>query len=225
MQSSTAPVAAVRPHLLTELGGSRGLFDREETKQSKNKQSNASAIMAHFRSHCKIRVQQKVGCFVIDMVLISQLGVALVLTVLTDSTDCPWLPAHEYCCYMHAAILPTPPSSFPLAFPSAVQKTCLLPADFSHPLRRWEGRGIGYFLVLSIPPNWLCFAASFSCNCWDYYHCIFYTYACIYTHVCFLYIYIYIYIFFSLPVQLRDTTRIYLCNEKREIGRSKGIFL
>lgn len=57
VQSSTAPVAAVRPHLLTELGGSRGLFDREETKQSKNKQGSASAVTAHFSSHCKIRVQ------------------------------------------------------------------------------------------------------------------------------------------------------------------------
>lgn len=42
------------------------------------------------------------------------------------------------------------------------------------------------------------------------------------THI---YVFLYIYIFFSLPVQLRDTTGIYLCNEKREIGRSKGIFL
>lgn len=180
--------------------------------------------MAHFRSHCKIRVQQKVGCFVIDMILISQLGVALVLTVLTDSTDCPWLPAHEYCCYMHAAILPTPPSSFPLAFPSAVQKTCLLPADFSHPLRRWEGRGIGYFLVLSIPQTG-CVLQQASLVIVGIITIVYFIHMHAYTHMCVFYIYTYIYFFFSLPVQLRDTTRIYLCNEKREIGRSKGIFL
>lgn len=197
MQSSTAPVAAVRPRLLTELGGSRGLFDREETKQSKNKQSNASAIMAHFRSHCKIRVQQKVGCFVIDMVLISQLGVALVLIVLTHSADCPWLPAHEYCCYMHAAILPTPPSSFPLAFPSAVQKTCLLPADFSHPLRRWEGRGIGYFLVLSIPQTG-CVLQQASLVIVGIITIVYFIHMHAYTHMCVFYIYTYIYIFSSV---------------------------
>lgn len=63
-------------------------------------------------------------------------------------------------------------------------------------------------------------AASLPYNCRAYYYCIFYTYT--HTHI---YVFLYIYIFFSLPVQLRDTTGIYLCNEKREIGRSKGIFL
>lgn len=178
-------------------------------------------------------MQQKVGCLVIDMILISQVGAALVLTVLAGSAGCPWLPTHEHYCCMHADILPTPPSCFPLAFPSAAQKTRLLPAGFSYPLCRWEGRGVSYYPVLSIPQTG-CILRQASLVivgiitvvyfipmhahthiCVHIYICI---YICIHTHT-------YIYIFFSLPVQLKDATRIYLCNEKREIGRSKGIFL
>lgn len=112
---------------------------------------------------------------------------------------------------------PLLPPTFLSHSPPQRKHARLLPGGFPHPLHRWEERGSSEYPALLIsqtgskPPLQLPSLLL-----------LYILYIHTYTHICF---FIYIYIFFSLPVQLRDTTGIYLCNEKREIGRSKGIFL
>ena len=117
----------------------------------------------------------------------------------------------------------------PPAFLSLSATQCkpmhLLPGLFSHPLRRGEERGLGYYPEFLISQTG-CILQQASLKIFEIITVVYFIHTHIRTHAhTYIYDFIYIYIFFSLPLQLRDAPGIYLYNEKREIGRSKGIFL
>lgn len=139
-----------------------------------------------------------------------------------DSADCPWLLDHKRYSYTCATVFPAPSSYLPLTFwVHSASPTHLLPGIFSHPLLRWEERGFGYYPEFLISQTGCILQQAFL-KIVEIITVVYFihTHAHTHTYICF-----YIYIFFSLPLQLRDAPGIYLCNEKREIGRSKGIFL
>lgn len=140
------------------------------------------------------------------------------------SADCPWLLDHKHNRYMRATIHPAPSSYLPLTGTLVHNANPCICYLASFPTHFADGKREASAVTRCFSSLRLAvFCSKVLLKLFRLlllYILYIHTRARAHTHM-----YVFIYIYSSLSLRSWDAPGIYLCNEKREIGRTKGIFL